>query len=114
MNLMQAWKLWGIWSTIAADEKKETTMNPQGAVTPGWKTSEFWLHLAAQIPTVAAVFLGAANPVVLALTAACALGSAIYTVSRSQVKVAAITAGAQAAADALAKTTAPAADATKA
>lgn len=102
MNLWNAWKAWGILSTLKK-EGEATTMN-NGTVTPGWKTSEFWLHIAAQIPTIGALFLGASNPIVLGLTAACALGSAIYTVSRSQVKVAALTAAAQAAADSLSTT----------
>lgn len=99
MNLWNAWKVWGIFSTLENEAEGKTMDN--GTVTPGWKTSEFWLHIAAQIPTVAALLLGASNPVVLGLTAACALGSAIYTISRSNVKVTALTAAAQAAADSL-------------
>lgn len=108
MNIFDLWKLWRIYDNLEAEEKGDTKMNNGTIVTPGWKTSEFWLHIASQIPTIAAFVLGASNPVVLGLAAAYTLGSAIYTVSRSQVKVAAITAAATAAADALNAAAAPA------
>jgi hypothetical protein len=64
-------------------------MNNQ-TVTPGWKTSEFWLTLLHQIPTVLAIFLGASNPAVIAVGVVGGLVSAIYTANRSGVKIAAM------------------------
>lgn len=87
------------------DAKKETKMGNE--ITPGYKTSEFWLHIVAQLPMVLGLFLGASNPVVIAVAAAGALASAVYTVSRSGLKKEAIAsvaaAAATAAADSLAK-----------
>lgn len=59
-------------------------------VTPGWKTSEFWLMIVHQLPTVVAVLLGASNPVTLGIGAASALGASIYTACRSNVKATAL------------------------
>ncbi len=70
-------------------------------VTPGWKTSEFWLHIVGQVPAVLGIIMGASNPVVLGVSAVCGLASAIYTACRSQVKVAALVSGAQAATTAI-------------
>ena len=58
-------------------------------VKPGWKTTEFWLHIVSQLPTVAALALGASNPVTLGIGAFAALSSVIYTASRTAVKVSA-------------------------
>ena len=71
-------------------------------VEPGWKTSEFWMHILAQVPTVLALFLGASNPITIAVAAAGTLASGIYTVSRSGLKSDALTAAASAAATAAA------------
>lgn len=110
MNLIEGWKLWGIFTTLETEAKKETTMGT--TVTPGWKTSEFWLHIIAQLPSVLAVFLGASSPIVIAVAAAGGLASSVYTFSRSGLKsdalTAAASAAASAAADALAKATPPA------
>lgn len=59
-------------------------------VTPGWKTSEFWLTVVHQLPTLLAVLLGASNPVTIAIGAASALGASIYSASRSHVKATAL------------------------
>lgn len=61
-----------------------------GTVTPGWKTSEFWLHILAQAPAVLGIFIGAANPVVIGVAAFANLGAAVYTAMRSNVKIASI------------------------
>lgn len=110
MNILQAWKLWGVASELEKEAVKENKMGT--TVTPGWKTSEFWLHIVAQLPAVLGMFLGASNPVVIAVAAVSALGSAVYTVSRSNLKSDALTsaaaAAASAAADALAKSVPPA------
>ena len=110
INILQAWKLWGIASTLEKEAVKENTMGT--VVTPGWKTSEFWLHIAAQVPAIVGMFLGASNPVVIALSAVYGLGSVAYTFSRSGLKsdaiVAASAAAAQAAASELAKAVPPA------
>lgn len=78
-------------------------------VTPGYKTSEFWLHIIAQVPTILALFLGASNPITIAVAAVGALGSAVYTISRSGLKSDAIVSAAAsataAASDALVKAT---------
>jgi hypothetical protein len=87
-------------SDMISEGEKETTMN--GTVTPGYKTSEFWLHILSQVPAVLGMFLGASNPIVLAVAAAGALASAVYTVSRSGLKSTAITAAASNAASAAA------------
>ena len=70
------------------DAIKENKMN--SIVTPGWKTSEFWMHLLAQLPAVAGLFLGASNPVVIGLACAANLGASIYTACRSNVKMSAL------------------------
>lgn len=100
MNIFKAWQLWGIFTSIEKDAVKETTMG--STVTPGWKTSEFWLHILAQVPTVLALFLGASNPITIAVAAAGTLASGIYTFSRSGLKSDALTAAASAAATAAA------------
>lgn len=105
----------GLWALrgLVAEAKKEITVNNE--IKPGWKTSEFWLHIASQLPTVLGLFLGASNPIVIALTAAGALAASVYTLSRSNLKGAALSAAAsdaaKAASDSLTKA---AADAPKA
>ena len=64
---------------------------------PGWKTSEFWLHIISQVPTVLALCLGASNPVTLGIGAAAMLGSSIYTACRSNVKATGLQVAVQAA-----------------
>ena len=53
---------------------------------PGWRTSEFWLHILSLIPMGLGIALGASNPVTIGVGAAAALGASIYTACRSQVK----------------------------
>jgi hypothetical protein len=62
------------------------------AVTPGYKTTEFWLHLAALLLT--ALFASGVIPTSgtaaqVAAIAASLLGSVGYSVGRSMVKAAA-------------------------
>lgn len=71
-------------------------------VTPGWKTSEFWLHIVSQLPAVLGIFLGASNPIVLGVAAVGALASSVYTFSRSGLKSDAMAAAAASAASAAA------------
>lgn len=108
ISFSKVWKLWTIYDTIEADEIKETKTMENGIVTPGWKTSEFWIHLLTYVPTVAAIFLPAASPVLLGLTVVAHFGSAFYTAQRSGVKIAAM---AQSAAPSVAQIAQAAADA---
>lgn len=59
-------------------------------VTPGWKTSEFWLHILAYAPAIAAIFLPPTAPILLGITAVSHLAAAVYTAQRSGVKIAAL------------------------
>lgn len=80
-KLLQAyWKI----SSLESEAVEVKTVNNQAK--PGWKTSEFWLHVLAQAPAIAGIFLGATNPVVLGLAAISTLGAAVYTASRTSVK----------------------------
>lgn len=54
--------------------------------SPGWKTSEFWLHILSFVPMALGAALGASNPVTLGVGAIAVLGSSIYTASRSHIK----------------------------
>lgn len=88
MKILKAFKLWSVFTTLEKEEVKETKMSdpaagPSVVVTPGWKTSEFWLSLLPQVPVVLGVFLGSTNPITLGIGAVCALG---YTLSRAYVK----------------------------
>ncbi len=80
-------------------------------VTPGWKTSEFWIHLLAYAPVVAAVFLPASSPILLGIAAVTHLGSAFYTAQRSGVKIAAMAQQAAPSAASIAEAAASALDA---
>lgn len=65
--------------------------------SPGWKTSEFWLHILSLIPVGLAAAVGASNPITLGVAAAVTLGSSIYSICRSNVKVNALQVASQAA-----------------
>lgn len=60
--------------------------NAAQPASPGWKTSEFWLHIVSLVPMVLGVALGASNPVTLGVGAVATIGAAVYTASRSGVK----------------------------
>jgi hypothetical protein len=100
MNIITELRVLMAISKMVTEGEQEIKMN--GTVTPGWKTSEFWLHIFCQIPSVLGMLIGASNPIVLAMTAAGALASAVYTISRSGLKSTAITAAASTAATAAA------------
>ena len=59
-------------------------------VTPGWKTSEFWLHLIAYAPAIAAIFLPQSSVILLGITAVSHLAASAYSANRSGVKIAAL------------------------
>jgi hypothetical protein len=70
-----------LWWTLRGDVKaarSEVTMD--GATKPGWKTTEFWLTLATQVPMIVGIFLGATNPITIGLGAAATIA---YTLGRS-------------------------------
>lgn len=73
---------------ILNEAKKEIIVDNQVAV--GWKTSEFWMHLLAYVPTIAAIFLPSTAPLMLGISAFAHLGAAAYGFNRSSVKVAAL------------------------
>ena len=58
--------------------KEAVTMD--GTIKPGWKTTEFWLTILAQAPTVLGIFLGASNPITIGISAAATIA---YTLGRS-------------------------------
>ena len=66
---------------------------------PGWKTTEFWLTVATQIPVVLGIFLGASNPITIgvgaAATIAYTLGRAWSKSNGAQVALAALQAAAE-------------------
>lgn len=82
MTIATLWNLLKIGDTIDADVTQGEIMN---ASTPAWKTAAFWLHVFAQVPTVVAYFLGASNPIVLAVGAAAGLSSVIYNLAQAHV-----------------------------
>ena len=68
---------------------------------PGWKTTEFWLTILTQVPTVLGLIMGASNPVTIGIGAAATIA---YTLCRGwnkangqSVALAALKAGAEAA-----------------
>ena len=70
-------------------------------IKAGFKTTEFWLTVLAQVPTVIGLFVGQTNPITVGIGAACVIA---YNVLRSAQKTvvakAAILAAVQAAAEA--------------
>lgn len=88
-------KLWDLEKQAV----KEIKMGNE--IKPGWKTSEFWLSLLAQVPAIVGLFLGTSNPAVIAVGAAVNIA---FILGRSHVKakigMAAAMAAVQAAADA--------------
>lgn len=77
--------LFKLYFLASSDISKFST----GAKMGDWKTLAWWEHalaaLAGQAPTVAALILGASNPVTIAISAACAIGTGIYTLAHAQV-----------------------------
>lgn len=63
---------------------------PTATPKPGWKTSEFWLHLLSYVPAILATVVGPEHPAVLALGAVVTLSgqsaAKSYTSKRVQVK----------------------------
>jgi len=82
MTITTLWNLLKIGDTIDADVTQGEIMN---ATTPAWKTAAFWLHVFAQVPTVVAYFLGASNPIVIAVGAAAGLSTVIYNLAQAHV-----------------------------
>jgi hypothetical protein len=78
MGPVDAVKLFFLVRRIQHDAVKEIIMENQAK--PGWKTTEFWLTIATQVPVVVGVFIGASNPITLGLGAAATIA---YTLSRA-------------------------------
>lgn len=53
----------------------------------GFKSSEFWSHIVALLPLLAACLGGPAAPVLIAAGAVAQLGAGVYTASRTKAKV---------------------------
>jgi hypothetical protein len=83
-----------------------TVQSAASPATPGWRTSEFWLHLVSLVPMALGVALGASNPVTIGVGAAATLGAAVYTACRSNVKATGLAVAANAAQAAAAAITA--------
>lgn len=79
MNPLKLIKAWWILRGQYKGAKTEVKME-NGEMKPGWKTTEFWLTLATQVPVVVGIFLGATNPITLGLGAAATIA---YTLGRS-------------------------------
>lgn len=73
--------LWAFRSTGQAIYKEATTMN---GTTSGWRTSEFWLNVAAQIGTLWGAVSGFIPPKYAAIISTA--GIAVYTVARTVLK----------------------------
>lgn len=83
MNLFQEIKAFFAVKSTAEDIYKEIkTMN--STVTPGWKTSEFYMNLAAQIVTLWGAVSGFIPPKYAAIISTA--GIAVYTVARTILK----------------------------
>lgn len=97
MNPLEAYKLWRIYRQT----KEEATKMNEQANKPGWKTTEFWLTVLAQVPAVLGIFLGASNPITIGVGAACVvaytLGRSFNKANASQVALAALKAAEEAA-----------------
>jgi len=91
----------GFWMLWALEKKATSEVKMGNDVKAGWKTSEFWLAVLAQAPTIVGLFLGATNPITIGIGSAVAIG---YIIARSNVKgkvgAVAVVAGLQAAAEA--------------
>ena len=88
MNILDDIKALLVFKKAVSDAVLETKMN--NVPTPGWKTSEFWMHLLAQLPALAAMFFGANSSATIGIAVGANLGAAIYTACRSNVKMAAL------------------------
>lgn len=78
MNVFEAVKVWLWFSKTQKKAKEEVIM--EGQTKPGWKTTEFWLTVATQIPMIVGIFIGASNPITLGLSAAATVA---YTLGRA-------------------------------
>ena len=78
MNILTALRAY----TMLEDDMKKAKeeVNMEGLTKAGWKTSEFWLTILAQVPTLLGMFLGASNPITLGVGAAAIVA---YTLGRS-------------------------------
>lgn len=74
-----------LWSLLSSDVAVVKT----GGQNMNWKSLSWWEHLALQIggqaPTLAAVALGASNPVTIALSAVCGIATAVYTLAHAHI-----------------------------
>ncbi len=84
--LMKLWKAGQALGPLETEAEEEIKM-PDNTTKPGWKTSEFWLHVLAYAPAVAACFLPPSAPALIAISAVAHLAAAAYTFSRSGVKL---------------------------
>lgn len=74
-----------LWTTkgIVEEEIKEAKMDTASG-QPGWKTSEFWLHLASQVGVLWGAVQGFIPPQYAAIISIS--GIAIYTIARTVAK----------------------------
>ncbi len=84
--IMKLWKAGQALGPLETEAEQDTKM-PDNTTKPGWKTSEFWLHVLAYAPAVAAIFLPPSAPALIAISAVAHLSAAAYTFSRSGVKI---------------------------
>lgn len=101
MTPITAFRLYRIFSGDLSKAKQGVVMDQ--TTKPGWKTTEFWLTILTQIPTVLGLIMGASNPITIGIGAAATIA---YTLCRAwnksnaqAVAMAALQAGAKAAED---------------
>jgi hypothetical protein len=82
INPLAAIKTFFTFERVTTDIKQEATK--MSGTTPGWKTSEFWLSLAAQAATLWGAVQGFIPPKYAAIVST--VGVAVYTVARTILK----------------------------
>ena len=75
----------------------QTVQSASAPASPGWRTSEFWLHILSLVPMGLGIAIGASNPITLGVGALATIGASVYTASRSGVKSSAVQVAASAA-----------------
>lgn len=83
MNLFQKIKTLFVVKDIAQDTLKEA--QKMNGSTPGWKTTEFWSHVASQATVLWAAIQGFIPPKYAAIISVS--GAAVYTICRTVYKV---------------------------
>jgi hypothetical protein len=83
MNVFQEIKEFFTVKSVGESIIKEISMSTS-TVTPGWKTSEFWLNIAAQAATLFAAVKGFIPTNIASIISIS--GVAVYTVARTVLK----------------------------